>query len=107
VAAPLIRTGKLFGHITPEEVQERFDALTDDIVAARRAKVADGDWNAWTDAADDLEKAAEKMKALKREMGAAVDAATERTYNRKLMVGGALLSTALGVGITLGIQVLT
>lgn len=106
VAAPLIRRKKLLGHITPEEAQQRFDALTDDIVQARRAKIADGDWSAWTDAADDLENAAKKMKALKREMGAAVDAATERRYHRKLMLIGVLLSTALGVGLTLGIQAL-
>lgn len=51
LAAPLIRRGEMLGHISPEEVQEKFDALTDDIVQARRAKIADGDWEAWTDAA--------------------------------------------------------
>lgn len=104
LAAPLIRQKKLLGHITPEEVQERFDALTDDIVQARRAKIADGDWMAWTEAADDLEEAAKKMKGLKREMGAAVDAASSRRYDRKLMLAGVLFSAALGVGLTLAIQ---
>jgi hypothetical protein len=107
LAAPLIRQKKLLGYITPEEVQERFDALTDDIVQARRAKIADGDWIAWTEAADDLEEAAKKMKALKREMGAAVDAALSRRYHRKLMLAGVLLSGALGVGLTLAIQAIT
>lgn len=88
-------------------MQERFDALTDDIVQARRAKIADGDWIAWTEAADDLEEAAKKMKALKREMGAAVDAALSRRYHRKLMLAGVLLSGALGVGLTLAIQAIT
>ena len=104
LAAPLIRRKKLLGHISPEEVQERFDALTGDIVQARRAKIADGDWAAWTSAADDLEEAAKKMKVLKREMGAAVDAATERRYHRRLMLIGAALSTGLGVGLTLAVQ---
>lgn len=104
LAAPLIRSKKLLGHITPDEVQQRFDALTEDIVHARRAKIADGDWSAWTDAADDLENAAKKMKALKREMGAAVDAAQERRFHRKLMLIGVALSVAFGAVITLVIQ---
>ncbi|HEY7951505.1 MAG TPA: hypothetical protein VID70_00865, partial [Solirubrobacteraceae bacterium] len=79
-------------------------ALSDDIVRARRAKIADGDWTAWTNAADDLESAARKMKTLKREMGAAVDAATSRTYNRRLMLAGVALSGVLGVGLTLVVQ---
>lgn len=103
-AAPLIRQGKLLGQITPDEVQERFDALSDDIVRARRAKIADGDWTAWTNAADDLESAAKKMKVLKREMGAAVDAATSRSYHRRLMLAGVALSGALGVVLTLAVQ---
>jgi hypothetical protein len=107
VAAPLIREKKLLGHITPEEVQDRFDALTDDIVQARRAKIADGDWTAWTNAADDLESAASKMKALKREMGAAVDAATSRRHDWRVMLAGAGLSAALGVGLTLAVQAIT
>ncbi len=104
LAAPLIRRKKLLGHITPDEVQDRFDALSDDIVQARRAKIADGDWTAWTSAADDLESAAKKMKVLKREMGAAVDAATSRRYHRRLMLVGVALSGALGVGLTLAAQ---
>jgi hypothetical protein len=107
VAAPLIREKKLLGHITPEEVQERFDALSDDIVQARRAKIADGDWTAWTNAADDLESAAKKMKVLKREMGAAVDAVTSRRYDWRLMVAGVGLSGALGVALTLAVQAIT
>jgi hypothetical protein len=111
LAAPLIRRQELLGHITPDEVQERFDALTGDIVQARRAKIADGDWATWKSAADDLEQAAKKMKVLKREMGAAVDAAVERRDNRRLMVVGAvvgaILSTGLGVGLTLLVQAVT
>ncbi|HEX7244145.1 MAG TPA: hypothetical protein VF245_01095 [Solirubrobacterales bacterium] len=104
VAAPLIKRGKLLGVITPEEVQARFDGLSDDIVQARRAKIADGDWSIWTDAADSLEAAAAEMRKLKREMGAAVDAATSRHFNRRLMIGGAVLSVVLGAALTLGIQ---
>jgi hypothetical protein len=106
IAAPLIRREKLVGVITPEEVQGRFDALSDNIVHARRAKIADGDWAAWTTAADDLESAAQEMKTLKREMGAAVDAAMSRRFHRRLMLAGVALSAALGVGLTLGAQAL-
>jgi hypothetical protein len=106
MAAPLIKRGKLLGVITPEEVQSRFDGLSDRIVHARRAKIADGDWSAWTSAADDLESAASEMRDLKREMGSAVDAATERQYNRRLMFGGVVLSLALGSAVTLVAQTL-
>lgn len=106
VAAPLIKRGKLLGVITPDEAQSRFDELSDNIVAARRAKIADGDWSAWTDAADDLESAATEMRKLKREMGSAVDAADGRRYNRRLMFGGVALSVVLGVALTLGVQAL-
>lgn len=106
VAAPLIKRGKLLGVITPEEVQARFDGLSDSIVEARRAKIADGDWSAWTDAADSLEAAAAEMRKLKREMGSAVDAANERRYHRRLMLGGVALSVVLGVALTFGAQAL-
>ena len=106
VVAPLVKQGKLLGVITPEEAQARFDALTDSIVEARRAKIADGDWSAWTDAADSLEAAAVEMRKLKREMGAAVDAANERRYHRRLMLGGVALSVIFGVAVTLGVQAL-
>ena len=106
VVAPLVKRGKLLGVITPEEAQSRFDALSDSIVEARRAKIADGDWSAWTDAADSLEAAAAEMRQLKREMGAAVDAANERGYHRRLMLGGVALSVVLGVALTLGAQAL-
>jgi hypothetical protein len=107
LAAPLIRNKKLMGHITPQEVQGRFDALSDDIVQARRAKTADGDWDLWTSAADDLESAAKKMKILKREMGAAVDAAMSRRYNRRLMLAGAVLSAVLGAAVAIVVQAIT
>lgn len=106
VAAPLVRQGKLLGVITPEEVQTRFDGLSDSIVEARRAKIADGDWSAWTDAADSLEHAASEMRKLKREMGSAVDAASSHHYNRRLMLIGVALSVVLGVAVTLGAQAL-
>jgi hypothetical protein len=94
------------GVITPEEVQARFDGLSDSIVQARRAKIADGDWSAWTDAADSLEEAAGEMRKLKREMGSAVDAASERQFNRSLMFGGVALSVIFGVALTLVAQAL-
>lgn len=106
VAAPLIKQRKLLGVITPEEVQTRFDGLSDSIVEARRAKIADGDWSMWTDAADNLEAAASEMRKLKREMGSAVDAANERLYNRRLMFCGVALSVVVGVIVTLGAQAL-
>lgn len=106
LAAPLIERGKLLGVITPEEAQARFDGLSDRIVQARRAKIADGDWSAWTDAANSLESAAEEMRKLKREMGAAVDAAMSRRFQRRLMLGGVMLSVVLGVALTLGAQAL-
>jgi hypothetical protein len=65
------------------------------------------DWAEWKSAADDLEQAAKKMKVLKREMGAAVDAAVERRSNRRLMVVGAISSPALSVGLTLLVQAVT
>lgn len=106
VAAPLVKQGKLLGVIAPDEVQERFDALSDSIVEARRAKIADGDWSAWADAADSLEAAAAEMRKLKREMGSAVDAANERRYHRRLMLGGVGLSVIFGVIVTLAAQAL-
>lgn len=104
VAAPLIKQGKLLGVITPEEVQTRFDELSDSIVEARRAKIADGDWSVWTGAANSLEAAAVEMRKLKREMGSAVDAANERRYNWRLMLGGVALSVVAGVAVTLGVR---
>ncbi len=111
VAAPLIASEQLVGVITPEEVQARLDALSERIVHARRAKIADGDWSVWTGAADDLEWAADEMRKLKREMGAAVSAAEERKFHRRLMLKGvalsAVLSLAIGVGATLLVQAIT
>lgn len=107
VAAPLIRSKKLMGHITPEEVQSRFDALSDSIVQARREKIADGNWDLWTSAADDLEYAAKEMKTLKREMGAAVDAAASRRYDRRLMFAGVVLSVVLGAALAVAVQAIT
>lgn len=107
IAAPRIRQGKLLSHITPEEVETRFDQLSDDIVQARRAKIADEDWSAWTDAADDLEAAAHKMRKLKREMGAAVDAAREEKFHRRLMLMGVVLSAVAGALLLLLIQAVT
>jgi hypothetical protein len=104
VAAPLIRHGKLMGHVTPEEVQARFDQISDDIVQARRAKIADEDWTAWTNAADEFESAAKKMKVLKREMGAAVDAAMLQRSQRRLMIIGGVFSAVLGAAPALLIQ---
>jgi hypothetical protein len=106
LAAPLIKRNDLLGVISPEEVQERFDALSDRIVQARRAKIADGDWSVWTDAANDLEWAAGEMRKLKREMGSAVDAATSRRFHVRLMVGGVALSVGFGVAATLIVQAL-
>jgi hypothetical protein len=107
VAAPLIRQGKLLGHVTPDEVQKRFDQITDDIVQARRSKIADEDWSAWTNAADDFEAAAQKLGVLKREMGAAVDAAEEGRFQRRLMIAGAVFSAILGAVILLLIQAIS
>jgi hypothetical protein len=106
VAAPMMRRGKLLGHVTPEEVQSRFDQITDDIVSARRAKIADEDWTAWIDAADDFEAAGQKMRQLQREMGAAVDAAEAGLSQRRLMIFGAIFSAVLGALILLAIQAL-
>ena len=47
------------------------------------------------------------MKDLKLKMGAAVDAATERGFHRRLMLAGVALSAALGVGLTLLVQAIT
>lgn len=97
IAAPQIRRAKLLGHITPEEVEQRFDEITDDVVAARRAKIADEDWTAWTNAADDIERAAQRLKALRREMGAAVDAAVSRRNAAIFWATGVLGGGVLGV----------
>jgi hypothetical protein len=104
MAAPMIRAGKLHGYVTPDEIHERFSKITDDIVLARRAKIADEDWAAWTAAADELEAAGQQVRALKREMGAAVDAAKGKRFHVKLMILGVVLSTALGAGVTLLIE---
>lgn len=104
IAAPLIRRRKLLGHVSQEEVDQRFDKISDDIVAARRAKIADEDWTAWTNAADDLEGAAQKLKVLKREMGAAVDAAVSRRNAVVFWATGILGGGVLGVVGTLLVQ---
>jgi hypothetical protein len=107
ITAPLIRREKLLGHITPDEVHQEFKRLSANIVNARRSKIADEDWDAWSKATEDLKAAAEKMKDLKLRMGAAVDAANERVFHRRLMLVGVALSTALGVGLTLLVQAIT
>ncbi len=38
IAAPLIKNGKLMGHITPDEVQTRFDTLRAKVVQAREQR---------------------------------------------------------------------
>ena len=106
LAAPLIKRGKLMGVISPDEAARRLDEVSERIVQARKAKTADGDWSIWKDAADDLEWAADEMRKLKREMGAAVDAATNRRFHRRLMFGGAALSVGAGVVLTLVAQAL-
>ena len=85
LAAPLIKRGKLMAVISPDEAARRLDEVSERIVQARKAKTADGDWSIWKDAADDLEWAADEMRKLKREMGAAVDAATNRRFHRRLV----------------------
>ena len=75
LAAPLLRAGKLLGHVQPDDVESRFNTIASGIVAARRSKIADEPWDVWVAAADELESAASSIKKLKREMGAAVDAA--------------------------------
>ena len=99
--APLIKRGKLLGYVTPDEVEQRFDSITDDVVAARRSKVADEGWVAWTAAADDFEAAAQKLKQLRREMGAAVDAATSMRRDWLLLGISSVVSAVLGVGLGL------
>jgi uncharacterized protein (DUF2235 family) len=106
IAAPQIRAGKLHGHVSPDEVESRFDRLSDSIVSARRAKIADGDWSAWTTAADDIESAGEQIKVLKREMGAAVDAAKSNRSQRRMLVASIILSAALGAAISTAVQML-
>jgi hypothetical protein len=107
LAAPQIRRSKLLGHITPEEVEQRFDATVDRIVSARRSKIADEDWDAWKGAADNFESAATEINKLKREMGGAVDAARAGRKQTRLMVAGVLGSAVAGAALTLGVQALT
>ena len=47
------------------------------------------------------------MRKLKREMGAAVDAASDRRFHRRLMLTGVTLSVAFGVGATLLAQAIS
>jgi hypothetical protein len=88
--APLIRIGRLHGHITPDEVRRRFDQISDNVVAARGAKVAADGWNAWKDASDDLKTAAGDITELRKEMAAAVDAAAA-TWRWVLGIGLAIV----------------
>ncbi len=44
------------------------------------------------------------MTAVKREMGAAVDAAGEHAYHLKLMIAGVVLSTIFGAVLLLVVQ---
>ncbi|MGZ8755231.1 MAG: hypothetical protein ACXW15_08590 [Acidimicrobiia bacterium] len=75
--APLIRIGKLQGHITPAQYEKRFKDILEQCVSARKAKNADGDWDAWNTASTDLQNATIAVGDLKREVRAAIDAAHE------------------------------
>lgn len=74
-AAPLIRMGRLQGHISPEQLQRRFDAILKQCLEARRAKVADGGWDEWKTASAELQNAAALTGELQRDIRAAVEAA--------------------------------
>lgn len=100
-AAPAIRREKLLGHVTPDEVEQRFTAISLRVVAARRAKVADAGWTAWKDASDDLKDAAEQLQVLKREMGAAVDAARSASSARNRWIVSLVVGVVLGLGTRL------
>jgi len=96
-AAPQIKKGALLQHITPDDLEERLDQIQKDVLEARKRKVADGDFSEWIAAANELEGAAEELKKLRREVGAAVDAAVaNRTAKRRW-----LISLGVGVGLAL------
>jgi hypothetical protein len=101
-AAPLIRQGKLLGHVTPEEVKERFGAISEQVVSARKAKVAHSGWSAWKEASDELKSAATSVKVLAREMGAAADAAGSMRTAKHRWLFGIGLSLLLFLGGAVG-----
>jgi hypothetical protein len=106
-AAPLIKRGKLLGHVTPEEVRRRRDDIIDRVTIARDAKVADGGWEVWKAAAYDLDAALTALRTLKREMGAAVDAAEGSIVARRRWILGIVLGAVLGLAGRYGLQLLS
>ena len=88
-AAPLIRIGRLQGHITPEQLHYRFDSILRRCLEARKAKVADGGWDEWKTASSELQNAAAETADLQRDIRAAVEAAHT--------------SLRFGIGVTLAI----
>jgi len=76
--------------MSQERVKEQLDEIADDVVVARKAKVADAGWEVWREASDDLKNAAERVHSLQREMRAAVDAATS-TWRWTVGVGISLV----------------
>jgi hypothetical protein len=98
-AASLIRRGKLLGHVTPDDVNRRLDEIIDRVDVARSAKVADGEWEIWKTAASDFDAAADAIRTLKREMGAAVDGANALISSKRQLIAGIVLSAVAGVAL--------
>lgn len=105
MAAPLIRRGRLHGHIEPEEVDRRLDQVGAQMVEARGAKVADGDFSEWESASRVMEEAARDLRLLKREVGAAVDAANAMRLNRRYWWTSIALSALAGAALSLIVAV--
>ncbi len=103
-AAPLIRSGKLNGVITPDEVNARTDAALRRLSHARGEKDAHGTWADWKSAATEMLQVAVDLRDLRRELGAAVDAANEVEVARKRYWGaiiyGGVVGAILAVGLT-------
>jgi hypothetical protein len=94
-AAALIRSGKIHGHIHPDEVKKQNERISARVIEARRAKVADGDWGVWQDASDELKLAGKEAESLKKELGTAVDAAQAFETNKNRWVAGIVIGVAI------------
>jgi hypothetical protein len=105
-AAPLIRAGKLNGFITPDEVEARFDSALRRLSRARGTKVADGSWDEWEEAAAEMGDVAVDLRDLRRDLGAAVDAANELATSKRHYWGAILYGGLVGAILAVGLGTL-
>jgi hypothetical protein len=107
IVVPLVKRGKLMGHVAPADVLRRKDDILQRALEARDAKAGDGDWDDWKTAAQHFEMAAEELRDLRREMGAAVDAADDKRAGYRNLVIGIVAGLGTGIVAIVVVQLLT